>query len=455
MKLISKTLIILLLLITTQSNVFSQNPKTRILFLLDGSGSMWGLFEKEVKIDVAKRLLTKLVDSISQNKEVEMALRAYGHVSPKVKQDCKDTRLEVPFGPDNKDQIIARLKEIRPKGTTPIAYSLSVAANDFPRANNVRNIIILITDGIEECGGDPCQVSLSLQKRGIMLKPFIIGLGINEDLISQLDCAGNFFNATDENSFEKILNVVISNALNNTTAQVNLLDSYGKATETDVDMTFYESKKGMIMYNFYHTLNDAGLPDTLFIDPFMNYNLVVHTLPPVTKENISLNHGKHNIIAVNAPQGYLNLVIKGITQYKNLIAVVKKAGGTETVYAQEFNTLQKYLVGRYDLEILSLPRIYVKDVEIKQSSTTTIEVEQPGKIVIYSSTPMIGSIFRTVNGKLEWVTNLDDKLLTQVLIMQPGTYILSYRRKNARSTFYTNDKEFVVSSGTSLSINLK
>jgi Ca-activated chloride channel family protein len=220
MKLISKTLIILLLLITTQSNVFSQNPKTRILFLLDGSGSMWGLFEKEVKIDVAKRLLTKLVDSISQNKEVEMALRAYGHVSPKVKQDCKDTRLEVPFGPDNKDQIIARLKEIRPKGTTPIAYSLSVAANDFPRANNVRNIIILITDGIEECGGDPCQVSLSLQKRGIMLKPFIIGLGINEDLISQLDCAGNFFNATDENSFENILNVVISNALNNTTAQV-------------------------------------------------------------------------------------------------------------------------------------------------------------------------------------------------------------------------------------------
>lgn len=445
--------IVFSLLISTLS--YPQNPKTRILFLLDGSGSMWGSFEKEAKIDVAKRLLTKLVDSISQNTEVEMALRAYGHVSPKVKQDCKDTRLEVPFSPGNKNQIIAKLKEIRPKGTTPIAYSLSVAANDFPRSNNVRNIIILITDGIEECGGDPCQVSLSLQKRGIILKPFIIGLGINEDLINQLECAGNFFNAKDESSFEKILNVVISNALNNTTAQVNLLDSYGIATETDVNMTFYESKKEMIMYNFYHTFNDAGLPDTLFLDPFLSYNLVVHTLPPVKKDNITLNQGKHNIIAVSAPQGYLSLVNKGITQYKNLQAVVRRAGTCEIIYAQDFNTTQKYLVGRYDLEILSLPRIYLKDIEIKQSSTTTIEVEQPGKIVIYSSTPMIGSIYRIVNGKLEWVTNLDEKLLSQVLIMQPGNYILSYRRKNARSTFYTNDKEFQVSSGTSLSINLK
>jgi Ca-activated chloride channel family protein len=209
------------------------------------------------------------------------------------------------------------------------------------------------------------------------------------------------------------------------------------------------------MYNFYHTLNDAGLPDTLFIDPFMNYNLVVHTLPPVTKENISLNHGKHNIIAVNAPQGYLNLVIKGITQYKNLIAVVKKAGGTETVYAQEFNTLQKIWSGGMIWRFLACRGFTLKMLKSSKVQQQPLKLSNQVKYIIYSSTPMIGSIFRTVNGKLEWVTNLDDKLLTQVLIMQPGTYILSYRRKNARSTFYTNDKEFVVSSGTSLSINLK
>lgn len=450
-----KLLFSICLLIFLSIQVVAQTPKTRILFLLDGSGSMWGAWEKDQKINVAKRLLTNLVDSLANVPDVELALRAYGHRSPKVKQDCKDTKLEVAFGPDNKVQIIEKLKEIRPKGTTPISYSLSAAANDFPAGGNIRNIIILITDGIEECSGDPCAVSLALQRRGVILKPFIIGLGISDDLLSQLDCVGNFFNATDENSFSKILNVVISNALNNTTSQVNLLDIYSKATETDVNLTFYEKETGYIRYNFYHTLNEAGYPDTLFIDPFTTYNLTVHTLPPVHKKNISLVHGKHNIIPVETPQGILALKVKGITSYKDLQAIVYQAGKPEIVFVQNFNNLQKYLVGEYDLEILTLPRISLKKVEITQSHTTTIEVPQPGKAVIYAQQYMIGSIYQEIEGKLVWVTNLDESLLTQVLVMQPGVYTLSYRRKNARSTYYTNDKQFTISSGGSLSINLK
>jgi Ca-activated chloride channel family protein len=453
--LFSKPVFILVLMLLLASSSFAQTPKTRILFLLDGSGSMWGLWEKEQKINVAKRLLTNLVDSLSEIEDVELALRAYGHRSPKIKQDCKDTKLEVPFGPDNRDQIVAKLKEIRPKGTTPISYSLSAAATDFPSGGNIRNIIILITDGIEECSGDPCAVSLALQKRGIILKPFIIGLGISDDLLDQLDCVGNFFNATDESSFHKILNVVISNALNNTTAQVSLLDIYGKATETDVNMTFYDKKDGFIRYNFYHTLNEAGLPDTLFLDPFSNYNLTVHTLPPVYKNNIELTHGKHNIIAVEAPQGFLDLKVKGITSYKNLQAIVYKAGERDIIYVHEFNQLQKYIVGKYDLEILTLPRITQKGVEIKQNHTTTIEVPQPGKAVIYAKQYMIGSIYQEINGKLVWITNIDENNLNQVLVMQPGEYTLSYRRKKARSTYYTNSKTFTISSGGSLSINLR
>ena len=433
----------------------AQSPKTRILFLLDGSGSMWGQWEKEQKINVAKRLLTNLVDSLSNIADVELALRAYGHRSPKAKQDCKDTKLEVAFGPDNRDQIVEKLTAIRPKGTTPISYSLSAAANDFPAGGNIRNIIILITDGIEECSGDPCAVSLALQRRGIILKPFIIGLGISDDLLAQLDCVGNFFNAKDEQSFSKILNVVISNALNNTTSQVNLLDIYGKATETEVNMTFYETNTGIIRYNFYHTMNDAGLPDTLFIDPFANYDIAVHTLPPVLKQNVALIHGKHNIIPVSTPQGLLELKVKGITAYNNLQAIVYQEGKQEIIHVQDFNFIQKYLVGKYDLEILTLPRISLKKVEIKQSHTTTIEVPQPGKAVVFAQTYMIGSIYQEIDGKLVWVTNLDESMLKQVLVIQPGTYILSYRRKNARNTYYTNDKQFTISSGGSLSINLK
>jgi Ca-activated chloride channel family protein len=430
--------------------------KTRILFLFDGSGSMWGVWEKEQKINIAKRLLTQLIDSLGRIPEIEIAFRAYGHSSPKELKDCKDTKLEVPFGPNNKDKIIEKLKAIVPKGTTPIAYSLAQAANDFPPTKQVRNIIIIITDGIEECKGDPCAVSIALQQRGIVLKPFIIGLGIGEDLAKQLECAGNFFNAKSEKAFSQLLNVVVSTAINSTSAQVNLLDIYNKPSETDVNMTFYDNRTGIIHYNFYHTFDALGLPDTLFLDPVFKYNITVHTIPPVHKSNVELIPGKHNIIPISAPQGYLKLVIEGITNYPKLFCIVKNLSTGEIINVQEFNKTEKYLVGKYALEILSLPRTH-KTIEIQQNSTTTLQIDQPGKVSIYTGLPMLASIYQMVDGKLEWVCNLDPAITyqNQTLIMQPGTYTISYRRKNSFITYYTNELTFKVSSGTSINLNLQ
>ena len=73
----------------------------------------------------------------------------------------------------------AKIKMAQPKGTTPIAYSLEKSGADFPECANCRNIIILITDGEEECEGDPCAVSAALQSKGIVLKPFVIGVGLD------------------------------------------------------------------------------------------------------------------------------------------------------------------------------------------------------------------------------------------------------------------------------------
>ena len=108
-----------------------------------------------------------------------MALRVYGHQKQYPPQICDDTRLEVPFSKDNTARIKHVIKSIIPKGTTPIAYALLQSVNDFPACDNCRNVVILITDGLEECGGDPCSVSFELQKKGIVLKPFIIGIGKN------------------------------------------------------------------------------------------------------------------------------------------------------------------------------------------------------------------------------------------------------------------------------------
>src|SRR5690606_28388738 len=122
---------------------------------------------------------------------------------------------------------------------------------------------------------------------------FVIGMGLDVDLIDAFKCVGTFYETNDEASFKNVLNVVISQAMNNTTVQVNLLDEGGIPLETDVNMTFYDNFSKAIKYNFIHTINNRGVPDTIPLDPVLKYDLVVHTLPEVSKNDITIYPGKH------------------------------------------------------------------------------------------------------------------------------------------------------------------
>ena len=79
------------------------------------------------------------------------------------------------------------------------------------------------------------------QRKNIILKPFVIGIGLDKDWKNEFDCIGKFFDATNENEFSNILNIVISHIVDNTTLQVNLLDNDNNNTETNISMTFYDS----------------------------------------------------------------------------------------------------------------------------------------------------------------------------------------------------------------------
>jgi Ca-activated chloride channel homolog len=440
----------------TLKKVAPKKPKglTRVLFIFDDSQSMMGQWQSGAKIDIAKKLLGEILDSLKKEENLELAFRVYGHQKRYPPKDCDDTKLEVPFAKNNIDKIKQKLNSLVPKGTTPIALSLEACANDFPKSTS-RNIVILITDGLEECEGDPCAVSKALQSKGIILKPFIIGIGNVAENLKQLECVGSVYDAANEKTFKNVMNIVISQALNNTTAQVNLLDINEKPTETNVNMTFYELQKGIIKYNFMHTINSRGNPDTLKIDPLLLYKIIVHTIPPVLKDSVRLNPGKHNIIGIDAPQGHLLLSYDERSDFKQVMAIVRKNKEMNTLNVQAFNTKEKYIVGKYDLEILTLPRILVKDVEISQSKTTTVKIDSPGLATIVSTTPGYGSIYLEDTNKLTWVYNLNDNLQKETLLLQPGNYKVVFRSKSAKETIYTIEKSFKVSSGASSNINLQ
>jgi Ca-activated chloride channel family protein len=452
-----KPVLSLMLLFCCASSLQSQNkPETRILFIFDASFSMYGEWQSGTKIEVAKKLLCEFLDTLRDAPNLQIALRCFGHQSslrPEV--DCKDTKLEVPFAPASKNVALIkeRMKTIKPMGTTPIAYSLGEAAGDFPSAFG-RNVIVLITDGVEECDGDPCAVSLKLQEKGVVLKPFILGIGLSAVFADVMGCVGKFYDISSEGTFKAVLNMVVNEAINRTTVQVNLLDTYKKPSETNVDMTFYDQNTGEIKYNYVHTINNRGNPDTINVSPNTPYRLVVHTIPPVEKDNIILTEGRHNVITLDAPQGSLALKIDGANNYKSLKAVIRKKGERKTLHVQDFTQVENYLVGKYDVEILCLPRILKTDLDIGQSKTTTIQIPQAGILTLMKPGEGAGSLFLEDGKKLVWVCNLKDKILQENIVLQPGNYRAEFRSNTLKKAEDTVERRFKVEPGNSTIIKL-
>jgi len=439
-----------------QSGKQKDVPLTRILFVFDASNSMNAFWENEPKINSARRILLEALGPLEAAPNTELALRLYGHQTriESGKQDCDDTRLEVPFGPHQGDAIRQTMRSVRCLGTTPIARSLEKAAGDFPD-NKARNVIILITDGIEACDEDPCAVSRALQAKGIILKPFVIGIGLEDAGKFSLKCVGNYYDATTPEMFDRVLRVVIDQALNSTTTQLLLVADDTKPTETDVPVTFYDQKTGQQRYNFVHTMNLRGEPDTLSIDPVFTYRVVAHTVPPSVKENVTIEAGRHNIIALAAGQGTLDLRIDGSVPTADEVAcIVRAKGGSTTLNAQRMNSTKKYRTGVYDLEILTLPRILIPDVNIRQSATTPVRIPRSGTLNLRGTTPGHGAIFAKDGSELRWVVDLSPTDAFNQFHLQPGEYKVVRRGVNARQSAFSVEKDVTIVSGEVVNLDL-
>lgn len=449
-------LAILFFLGRTEHSIAQNEPVlTRILFIFDASNSMNAPWMGSNRIETARRVMGETLDSLKGIPNLELALRIYGHQTPLLpnQQDCNDTKLEVSFGGNNAEAVKKWIQYVVPKGTTPIARSLEKSGDDFPACDHCRNIIILITDGIEACDEDPCAIARALKSKGIAVKPFIIGVGMNMDYLKALECIGNVYDANSPEAFKTIINVVISEALNNTTAQINLNDINGKPTETNVSYTLYDQRTGVVKYNYVHTLNQWGNPDTLSLDPLLTYKLVVHTIPQVVKTDIRLIPQQHNVISVDAPRGYIETKILTYGKTKqNPACIIRRAGEMNTLNVQHFPEKQKYIVGEYDLEILTLPRIYMEGVKVSQSISTKIEIPEAGVLDLTTNVTGYGAIFVMEKGEMIWVCDLKEDQKKQFFELQPGKYKIVYRNKNSKRTLYSIEKDIQITSGKTTAI---
>jgi hypothetical protein len=153
--------------------VLSLNDRA-VEIVVDASRSMWGRMGGEPKMAVAKGILEDVSHWFPE--DLDLALRAYGSTSPSDNNDCADSALLVPFGEENREPIRQAIAGLRPLGQTPIAYALNQAARDFGALQNDR-ALVLVTDGIESCGGDPVEAARDLREQGIMVHLIGFGLG--------------------------------------------------------------------------------------------------------------------------------------------------------------------------------------------------------------------------------------------------------------------------------------
>jgi len=107
-----------------------------------------------------------------------------------------------PFGPNTPSRVLPDVQALRPNGMTPIAASLQEAAKDFSGKDGQNNIIVLLSDGEEDCNGDPCAAAKAVHDAGIHLQVNVIGFHVGPKERTQLQCVaraggGKYYDAAN------------------------------------------------------------------------------------------------------------------------------------------------------------------------------------------------------------------------------------------------------------------
>jgi Ca-activated chloride channel homolog len=177
----------------------SDKAAKNIMFILDASGSMAARIQGKPKIDIAKEVLSGLIKDLPETTNV--GLVAYGH---RQKGDCSDVEELVPIAPVNKESLINQISGLRPKGMTPLTFSVQKVAEGL-QGRAEETTIVLVTDGEETCKGDPCAVVRELKAAGAKFVMHVIGFDVTEKEKKQLNCiagAGGGFYFTARNAGE-------------------------------------------------------------------------------------------------------------------------------------------------------------------------------------------------------------------------------------------------------------
>ncbi len=460
-----KRLLTILLFLTLVSTAAAQSKpvaeKTRVLIILDCSHSMWDRWQSDAKIKVTQQVLLKFMDSVANQQGIEVALRVFGHLN----KNSYGTRLEVPFEKGNNYKIQSKIKTLVPNGACTAATALSSSLNDFPPLSGdskedvqPRNIILIITDGMDDCDGNICDVARQVQMSGVIVQTFILGIGNKQDFQHSLDCAGKFTYVPNEEQYTETLYNIFHMSEEEARVVVSVNDETDHLLEATLPLAFYDSQTGVVKYNTIYSIDSRYTPDTLTVDPLVTYDITLFTTPPTVLKRRQFKPGRVNRLNIGVEQGSLRLRTDGqrtnyqVPQYPVL---VYRHGSNALTGRQLMGESRDYLTGNYDIEVLSYPTLRLENVAIVASSATDLTIPTPG--VANISKPKVissGAVFELKDGVLTFVCDLDPNKVNERILLMPGEYQLVVKPQSSIDYKDVRTMRFQIGSGKTTNIDL-
>jgi Ca-activated chloride channel homolog len=144
------------------------------ILVFDSSGSMAGAGFGEMtttRIEKVRQALRKVLPSVAPVRNLGLLVFGPGaHAN----DSCANIELRLPPARNSAERIMVELNSVQPYGQTPITGAVQEAAKVL-RYRERPAVIVLLTDGEETCGGNPCALAQMLKRDGADLTVHVIG----------------------------------------------------------------------------------------------------------------------------------------------------------------------------------------------------------------------------------------------------------------------------------------
>jgi Ca-activated chloride channel family protein len=427
-------------------SVLAQDQTTSkpIIFITDASGSMWQKVDGEFKIALARDVLANLVGEMPA--EQQLGLVAYGH---RQKGDCADIEEILPASNTDKAAFTKAMNELNPLGKTPLAQSALKVINQL-KSSKESATIILITDGIETCSGDLCQIVKEAKAAGVDFVLHVIGFDLGDADRAPLECAaregeGLYIDASDKDQ--------LAGAVKQT-SEITVDVPKGRLSVKTlrngelIDASVIVNKAGTADFvGGVRTYKDEGSNPGIVHLPTGTYDVEVNVvgqrgIAPQKRMGVVLSETEGKELVFDFTSGYLEIKITENGQLHDATINVTRHGETRSVTGgrtytgANSNPFKKeispgwYDVGIKSVDIKGLTASHtIKKIEIKPGETSSHSHEFKSAILKVGAT----------NKGVLWDATVN------IVAVNPKSSVAGGRTYTSSSS---NPKSFLLSPGT-------